>query len=138
MPVSGNERRPVRATGVKVTRTALAVDLADGRTVTVPLGWYPRLAHGTSQERGRWRLIGGGMGIHWPDLDEDISVEGLLAGHPSGESQASLQRWLAGRTRRSTTGVRRTTKRGRKGAAGRSNSKSRGKASASRRNGPNR
>jgi hypothetical protein len=66
----------------------------DGRTISVPLGWYPRLLHGTPEEHNHWRLIGGGEGIHWPDLDEDISVENLLAGKSSGESQRSLKRWL--------------------------------------------
>jgi hypothetical protein len=59
--------------------------------------WYPRLLHGSPTERNHWVIIGGGEGVHWPDLDEDISVEGLLAGLPSGESQASLTRWLAAR-----------------------------------------
>lgn len=72
----------------------LSVDLSDGRTVTVPLTWFPRLLHGTADERGRWRLIGRGEGIHWEGLDEDISVESLLAGRPSGESQESLKKWL--------------------------------------------
>jgi hypothetical protein len=69
-----------------------------GHTISVPLGWYPRLLHGTPGERNHWRLIGGGEGIHWPDLDEDISVENLLAGKPSGESQRSFKRWLQERT----------------------------------------
>jgi len=73
------------------------VDLVDGRTISVPLAWYPRLAHGSSAERGRWRFIGEGEGIHWPDLDEDISIEGLLAGRRSGETQSSLRRWLENR-----------------------------------------
>lgn len=60
----------------------------------LPLAWFPRLVHGTPQERAHWRLIGDGRGIHWPDLDEDISVENLLAGKPSGESRASFKRWL--------------------------------------------
>jgi Protein of unknown function (DUF2442) len=85
------------AQDVRVTEDALIVDLADGRTVSVPLAWYPRLAHGTSDERIQWRLIGRGEGIHWPQLDEDVSVEGLLAGRRSGESQTSLQRWLTER-----------------------------------------
>lgn len=72
----------------------LRVDLADGRTITVPLAWYPRFLHGLPEERDNWRLIGEGEGIHWPDLDEDISVENLLAGKPSGESQRSFKRWL--------------------------------------------
>ena len=76
------------ATNVVVTDDTLTVDLSDGRTISVPLAWYPRLAHGTPEERATWRLIGRGEGIHWPQLDEDISVEGLIAGKPSGESQA--------------------------------------------------
>jgi Protein of unknown function (DUF2442) len=65
------------------------VDLADGRTITAPLVWFPRRAHGTPAERSNGRLIGGGTGIHWMDLDEDIGVESLLAGRKSGETQAS-------------------------------------------------
>jgi hypothetical protein len=91
------EQREARALHVTVTDDELAVDLVDGRTVVVPLVWYPRLLHGTRKERNRWRLIGRGVGIHWPELDEDLSVEGLLAGKPSGESQASLKRWLDAR-----------------------------------------
>jgi len=79
---------------VRVTEDALIADLVDGRTITVPLAWFPRLAHSTPAERLNWRLIAGGEGIHWPDLDEDISVESLLAGRRSGESQESLRRWL--------------------------------------------
>lgn len=83
-----------QALQVDVTDDALTVELSDGRTISAPLGWYPRLAHATSDERNRWRLLAGGTGIHWPDLDEDISVENLLVGQPSGESQQSFQRWL--------------------------------------------
>ena len=86
-----------RAQRVSVTEDALTVELVDGRTVTVPVTWYPRLAHGSLAERGNWRLIGEGEGIHWPDLDEDISIEGLLAGRRSGETQESLRRWLQSR-----------------------------------------
>ena len=86
-----------RAQHVSVTQDALVVDLVDGRTIAVPLTCYPRLAHGSAAERGRWRLIGEGEGIHWPDLDEDISIEGLLAGRRSGETQTSLRRWLESR-----------------------------------------
>ena len=75
----------------------LTVELSDGRSLAVPLAWFPRLLHATPDERGHWRLAGGGEGLHWPDVDEDISVESLIAGRPSGESAASLQRWLAGR-----------------------------------------
>lgn len=82
---------------VTVTGDTLTVELSDGRAIQVPVAWYPRLAHGTPRERANWLLIGGGPGIHWPDLDEDISVEGLLAGRASGESQRSLKRWLESR-----------------------------------------
>ena len=85
------------AVDVKVTDDELTVQLEDGRTLTVPLVWYPRLLHGSKRERARWRFIGRGIGIHWPALDEDISVEGLLAGRRSGESQKSLKRWFEGR-----------------------------------------
>lgn len=88
------------ATDVAVRDEMLTLELSDGRTLAVPLVWYPRLWHGTSAERGRWRLVGRGEGVHWPDLDEDLSVEGLLAGRRSAESQRSLQRWLAGRAQR--------------------------------------
>jgi hypothetical protein len=83
---------------IEVTRDALVVDLTDGRTLSVPLEWYPRLSHATPVERSKWRLIGRGEGIHWPDLDEDIRVEALLAGHRSGESQTSLRKWLESRS----------------------------------------
>jgi hypothetical protein len=86
------------ARGVTVSEEALSVDLADSRTITVPLAWFPRLAHGSAAERVQWYFIGVGMGIHWPDLDEDISVASLLAGRKSGESQASLRRWLEERS----------------------------------------
>jgi len=94
------------AQDVAVTDDTLRVELRDGRTISVPLAWFPRLAHATRGERSRWRLIARGQGIHWADIDEDISVENLLAGRPSGESQTSLKKWLAGRsadaTKRST------------------------------------
>lgn len=88
------ELRTVSAQDVTVTEDTLIVDLSDGRTVSVPLAWFPRLLHGTPAERNQWRLIGDGEGIHWPDLDEDISVENLILGRPSGESQKSLKKWL--------------------------------------------
>jgi len=84
---------------VTVTDATLGVELSDGRSIAVPLGWYPRLVHATPSQRSNWRLIGKGEGIHWPDLDEDISVEGLLAGKPSGESQKSFANWLKQRSR---------------------------------------
>ena len=86
-----------KAQQVVITEDSLTVDLMDGRTISVPLAWYPRLLHGTPEERRNWRPIGHGEGMHWPDLDEDISVENLLAGKPSGESQRSLKRWLEDR-----------------------------------------
>jgi uncharacterized protein DUF2442 len=97
MSSSGTEVREALAQNVSVSDDALAVDLTDGRTITVPLAWFPRLAHGTPAERGNWRLIGNGEGIHWPELDEDISVDSLLAGRRSSETQESLRRWLQGR-----------------------------------------
>ena len=97
MSSSAIEVRPPRAQRVTVTDDSLTVDLVDGRTVSVPLAWYPRLSHGTPSERDNWRLIGQGEGVHWPDLDEDISIENLLSGRASGESQRSLKQWLAGR-----------------------------------------
>ena len=86
------------ATAVRVTADTIAVTLCDGRDIAVPLAWYPRLLHATPEERARWRWLGGGEGMHWDDLDEDISVENLLAGRRSGESEASFARWLASRT----------------------------------------
>src|SRR2546425_9651542 len=94
------EKQATLAQAVKVTTDSLMVDLSDGRTITAPLAWFPRLAHGTSKERNHWRLIGGGEGIHWPALDEDISVENLLAGKRSGESQRSFKAWLQQRETR--------------------------------------
>lgn len=85
---------------VRVSKHALTVNLSDGRTLSVPILWYPRLSHGTVKERRNWRLLGGGHGIHWPDLDEDISIANLLAGLPSGESQGSLKKWLTDRAKR--------------------------------------
>lgn len=82
---------------VVISEDTLTIDLADGRTVSVPLAWYPRLLHGTPSERQNWQLIGTGTGIHWPELDEDISVENIVFGKPSGESQRSFQRWLEAR-----------------------------------------
>ena len=89
-------KRPLART-VRVNDDALTVDLADGRAVSVPTEWFPRLQHGTAKERENWRLIGQGEGIHWPDLDEDISVASLLAGRSSGESRVSLEKWLKDR-----------------------------------------
>ena len=88
------------AENVTVRADTLFVELSDGRTLSVPLDWYPRLLHSSPEERKNWRLIGRGRGIHWEDLDEDISVAGLLAGRPSGESLPSFKKWLAARTSR--------------------------------------
>lgn len=82
------------AEDLAISADDLTVKLSDGRAISVPLDWFPRLAHATPDERGNWRLIGGGEGVNWPELDEDISVEGLIAGRPSAESEASFQRWL--------------------------------------------
>ncbi len=82
------------ARDVQVTNDRLVVELTDGRVISVPIAWYPRLAHGRPDERATWELIGGGKGIHWPDLDEDLSVEGILAGLRSRESPSSFNRWL--------------------------------------------
>jgi Protein of unknown function (DUF2442) len=87
----------IRATSVRVSDEALVVDLSDGRTVLAPLAWYPRLLHGTAADRNDHQLIGEGLGIHWPQLDEDISVEGILAGRKSYQSKESFDQWLASR-----------------------------------------
>ncbi|HZZ29710.1 MAG TPA: DUF2442 domain-containing protein [Pirellulales bacterium] len=92
------ESQAACAVKVSVGPDLLTVELSDGRIISAPLAWFPRLSHGTIAERSHWRLIGNGHGIHWPDLDEDLSVEGLLAGKPSGESQASFKKWLDHRT----------------------------------------
>jgi Protein of unknown function (DUF2442) len=88
----------VRAQNVAVTEDSLVVDLSNGESTTVPLARYPRLVHRTPEEKNNWRWIGDREGIHWPDLDEDISVENLLLGKASGESQDSFRRWLEKRT----------------------------------------
>jgi len=99
MSISEIELRQAVALSVTASDDDLAVDLVDGRTITVPLTWFPRLTHATPAERANWRLIARGEGIHWPDLDEDISVASLLAGRRSGESPQSLERWLQARKR---------------------------------------
>jgi hypothetical protein len=71
------------------------VDLADGRTISIPLDWYPRLAHGSRNERQNWKLLGNGCAIEWPDLDEHIGVQGLVAGRRSGEGKRSFEQWLS-------------------------------------------
>ena len=100
MNSSSVETQTPTASRVEVNDDTLSVELTDGRTISVPLAWYPRLSYGTVEQRDHWRLIGNGRGVHWPDLDEDISVENLLAGKPSGESQTSFKRWLGQRATR--------------------------------------
>jgi hypothetical protein len=86
-----------RITQVYVTDDTLTADLEDGRTIAVPIGWYPRLAHATPDERANFQISGAGYGIHWPDLDEDLGVEGMLLGKKSTESPDSFARWLESR-----------------------------------------
>ena len=95
MYVSTTEVSVPDAMTVEVTEDSLTAELSDGRIISAPLAWYPRLVHATPEERSNWELIGSGEGIHWPDLDEDISVDMLLTGQKSGESQRSLKQWLA-------------------------------------------
>lgn len=78
-----------RVATVECTKDKLKVDLMDGRTIIVPLAWYPRLASATDAERRNWRICGGGFGINWPDIDEDLSTEGLLRGAPAPRSAAA-------------------------------------------------
>lgn len=80
-----------------ITEEKLIIELADGRGISVPLSWFPRLMHGSMRERQNWQLLGDGYAIEWPDLDEHIGIEGLLAGRRSGESQKSFERWLTAR-----------------------------------------
>ncbi len=87
----------VRADDIEVNDATLVVHLREGRSISVPLAWYPRLWYGTPEEREQFDIIGDGMFIHWPQLDEDLSVAGILAGRRSAESQQSLKRWLAAR-----------------------------------------
>ena len=99
MSISAVERKMPNAVSVEVSGKALRVRLSDGSTVSIPVDLYPRFAYATKQERANWRIIGRGHGIHWEDIDEDISVQGLLAGNPSGESKSSFMRWLEARPR---------------------------------------
>ena len=95
MFVSKTEISVPDAMMIEVTEDTLTAELLDGRIISVPLAWYPRLVHATPEERSNWELIGTGQGIHWPDLDEDISIEMLVTGQKSGESQRSFKQWLA-------------------------------------------
>ena len=98
--MSSSKTKALSIRNATITEDTLTVELSDGRVISVPLAWYPRLLHSTPEERRNWRLIGDGEGIHWPDLDEDISIENLILGKPSGESQRSLKRWLEKRGKR--------------------------------------
>ena len=115
MSSSTVETRDPLAILVQVTEDTLSVELADGRTIAAPLAWYPRLAHATAEERRSWRLLGGGRGIHWPAVDEDVSIANLLAGQASTESQSSFKKWLASRAE--PTGSRRKESEAEPGAA---------------------
>ena len=99
MSISAVEITIPTAQSVKITDDTLSVELSDGRTISVPLAWFPRLLHATREERNNWRLIGKGEGIHWERIDEDISVEALLEGRRSSETRASFEEWLAARKR---------------------------------------
>lgn len=88
---------------VKIGSSTITIELSDGRCVSTPLVWYPRLLNGTAKERKNWELIGDGHGIHWPDLDEDLSMDGMLNGRPSFESQKSFQKWIAERKKKGLT-----------------------------------
>lgn len=108
MSILVNEIEVPHAENVTITEDTLSVDLSDGRTISVPLAWFPRLLQSTPEERNNWRLIGKGLGIHWEDIEEDISVEGFLAGRPSGESQSSFKKRLDRRSSRLRRSSRRT------------------------------
>jgi hypothetical protein len=97
MSISGIEINIPAAMRVAVTDDALTADLSDGRSISVPIVWFPRLLHATPEERSHWTLVGDGVGVHWPDIDEDISVESLIAGRMSGERPESLERWKKSR-----------------------------------------
>lgn len=94
MHISATEIIVPDAMTIEATEDTLIAELSDGRVISVPLAWYPRLVHATPEERNNWELIGTGQGVHWPDLDEDLSIEGFLAGRKSGESPRAFKRWL--------------------------------------------
>ena len=98
MTSSATEILEARARGIEITEDALSVDLVDGRTIIIPLAWFPRLWHGNMDECRRFEILGDGAYLHWPDLDEDLCVSDLLAGRRSGESASSLKKWLEMRT----------------------------------------
>ncbi|MEQ8336742.1 MAG: DUF2442 domain-containing protein [Cyclobacteriaceae bacterium] len=90
--------KDIEAIDVSFDEDSMCVHLSDGRSISTPLAWYPRLYHGTTQERNKWQIIGKGSGIHWPQLDEDLSVESIILGRPSMEKADSLKKWLESRT----------------------------------------
>ena len=92
-----NNKREVRAQSVQISDDTLTLEIVDGRTISVPLMWYPRLWYGTPQERDHYEIFGDGAYVHWPDLDEDLTAEGILEGCRSGESPESLKKWLEDR-----------------------------------------
>jgi hypothetical protein len=100
------EIQEARAQAVRVDENSLSVDLTDGRTIIAPLTWYPRLMYGTAKERANFEIIGDGRYIHWLDLDEDLTVAGILAGHSSHESAESLKKWLDARPKTAKPRVR--------------------------------
>src|SRR5438067_13515760 len=108
MRTSRAEAGAPSAVRARIVDDAVVIDLSDGRTITAPLAWYPRLLHGTARGRRHWGLTGAGESIHWPDLDEDLSVEGLLAGRPSAESQVSFKQWLEARRPQANQRMQRT------------------------------
>ena len=97
MSFSATDVRDARAKAVEVQEDTIVLDLVDGRTMTVPIVWYPRLWYGAKEERAHFELLDEGRYIHWPDLDEDLSVDGIVAGRRSGENAESLKKWLATR-----------------------------------------
>ena len=103
MSILTSETEQPLAAGLTYVSDRFTVRFTDGRLLTVPLDWYPRLQHASAQERANWRVIGGGTGLHWPDIEEDISVAGLLAGRRSLESQKSFAAWLAARPKKAQT-----------------------------------
>lgn len=105
MPFAAEAITLPKIVSVVVDDESLTVDLEDGRTISVPIGWYPRLENGRPKERGNFQISGAGYGIHWPDLDEDIGVEGLLLGRRSAESPSSFERWLQRRKQHLTPGA---------------------------------
>ena len=114
------------ATDVRVTPDLLVVALRDGRVLSVPLTWYPRLAAGTARERAAWQLIGPGIGIHWPHLDEDVSVQALLDGRGSLESVRSLRQWQRARQRLANKVLQPTSRASQTGRSKRSTRTARG------------